>query len=170
MIQNKIKSAFCNINAPRLKGLLQFWAPAKTPGLLSTSEQPFALEYLYPYFHNYRLCSLNYKYSIDGRRNKVEPMIINGLLDAAFLNGFPEIVLDLRDYQGSPLVDKAIECGLASLILLPVFYPSENNSTSCVGVVECSMKVSGLSKFFDELKRALEVCGSYTNCILINDI
>ncbi|GJT47876.1 hypothetical protein Tco_0974033 [Tanacetum coccineum] len=149
VLVTKIICAFCNVNVVRFKGLIQFWAPVKTREkvLLSTSIQPFSLENFDPRPHKYRLFCINNKVHI-------EKDISNGPQAMAFLNRFPQVVLDLRVHKGSPLVDKALDCGFTSVILLPVFY--QNN---CVGVVECCMNLTGLVEFFNELKLALERAG-----------
>lgn len=73
---------------------------------------------------------MNSQYSIDyvnkvGVEEKKDPntMIISGGLPAsAFLNHFPEVVLDLRVHQGreNPFVDLALECEFTCSIMLLV--------------------------------------------------
>lgn len=167
MIHDKIKSAFCDVKAARLNGLIQFWAPTTTSGrvLLSTSHHPFAVEYLDPVLQKYRLCCLKYQYNVgngdDDVTNNQAEIINSGPPATAFFNHIPEVVMDLKLHKGkSTLVDKALNLGFSGLILLPVFYdqnPSSSNSF-CAGVVECCMKFSiTLPVILNELKRALEV-------------
>nr|XP_043635597.1 protein NLP4-like [Erigeron canadensis] len=167
-IHGKVKSAFSSIDVPRLKGLIQFWAPlATTEGrhLLSTSDQPFVLEDLDPRLCKYRLHSVRYQYSIDDHNDNTS-IISNGFVATAFHNRFPEVLLDLRQMISiedgrstkDPLVYSALNCDLTSSILFPIFY----HSSSCVGVVECCMKVTGLLIIFNQLKSALERVGLTT--------
>nr|XP_043626622.1 protein NLP4-like isoform X2 [Erigeron canadensis] len=146
-----------------LKGVLQFWAPLKTSCgrlILSTSSQPFTFAYLNSLRHKYRLSSLNYRSTIidDYTEFQENPKIITGPPATAFLNRFP-VVLDLSVHQHDPLVRSALECGLTCSLLLPVFiHPSQTASSCCAGVVECSVKRSGLV-IFNQLKTALERVG-----------
>lgn len=49
--------------------------------------------------------------------------LINGPVANAFLKHLPQVVKDLRVYKckGNPLVDSALDCGLTSSMMLPVF-------------------------------------------------
>ncbi|KAJ0491591.1 putative PB1 domain-containing protein [Helianthus annuus] len=81
-------------------------------------------------------------------------MIISGAPPAtAYLNLFPEVVLDLGLHRGTPLVDLALECELTCFMMIPVF-----SEAGCVGVVEVSMRIPGdLIVIFNDLKRELKV-------------
>ncbi|GKD29424.1 hypothetical protein Tco_1240202 [Tanacetum coccineum] len=150
VVEEKIISAFCDIAVPRLPGLLQFWSLGQTDNgirFVSCTDQPFALEDLDPRHHFYR-------YTIEEK----DWLIENSPVATAFLNRFPDVVLDLRSLRGTPLVEVALRCGFTSLILLPVF----DHNSSCVGVVECCMKVAYLFIFLQELKSALERAGLST--------
>ncbi|MFS7951214.1 hypothetical protein Hanom_Chr07g00592281 [Helianthus anomalus] len=109
----------------------------------------------------FQSCCTKYRYSVvegDSSDNP-PPWFISGggPVVTAFLNHFPEVVLDLRALQGSdPLVDCGLECDLMCCVMLPVFHVG---SSDCVGVVECSMKhPTLLLPMFNELKCELEVC------------
>ncbi|GJY11623.1 hypothetical protein Tco_0380932 [Tanacetum coccineum] len=175
-IREKIKSSFCNLYSSSLNGLIQFWAPVKTTygrWILSTFDQPFALEHVDSRgIHKYRSSCMKYHYCINkdvndaNNNNEVEvehddddPMIISGGAPAyAFVNRLPEVVINLRgvDEGMDPLMCCALECELTCFLMLPVFYHPSDQSSSCVGVVECSMKQAGVLQVFGELKRALE--------------
>lgn len=170
-VHEKIKTMFSIFFSPQMSGLMQFWAPAPSSSsttrlqLLSTSCQPFALDNLDNLrLFNYRIFSINHSLQyIDG----------DDPLTTAFRTHFSEVVLDLRKISGnrtSPLVDKAIDCGLTCLILLPVFYhPSRHHQTSkysssCVGVVECCINApSDLQPLFRFLNLALKVSSSFSS-------
>lgn len=165
VIHQKIKAAFCKVDSPHLDGLIQFWAPIETDcrrRLLSTSDQPFSLEYRDSCFHKYRLCCMKYQYSIDVNNIEVEddPMVITGGAAASSFQNHLPLVVYFKVHQGrsnSPLIRSALKYQLTSLFL-PVFYSSQS-FPSCVGVVECSlMKGFGLLVIFNKLKTALEVC------------
>ncbi|GJZ66097.1 hypothetical protein Tco_0622793, partial [Tanacetum coccineum] len=172
VVEEKIISAFCDIAVPRLPGLLQFWSLGQTDNgirFVSCTDQPFALEDLDPRHHFYRLACIKFRCNIDHddnydpyKRYTVEEkgwLIENSPVATAFLNRFPDVVLDLRSLRGTtPLVEVALRCGFTSLILLPVF----DHNSSCVGVVECCMKVAYLFIFLQELKSALERAGLST--------
>lgn len=137
---------------PPVKGILQFWSSSGET--LSCSDQPFSFSYFNSRHHKYRLTCINYQYNIEQLEVADDPMIISSPPATAFLNRFPQVVVDLTTLkQDSPLVRSALECGLTSSFLLPVFYPS---LSSCVGVVECTVKRSCLL-IFSRLKSALEV-------------
>lgn len=150
----------------RLKGLIQFWVPVERDGfrLLSAIDQPFVLEDLDPRLCKYRLFCVKKHYSIDDVYNNIQvddeddddddDIMITPA--TAFTNLFPEIIVDLRVNKGNTFVDCALDCELTSSILLPVF--NNQTTSSCVGVVECCMRVNGLFIVFNELKHALEVC------------
>ncbi|GKD87820.1 hypothetical protein Tco_1358974, partial [Tanacetum coccineum] len=129
---------------------------------LSCSDQPFALEEFDPRHHFYRLCSIKVRCNIDRDDNYVpKPDVKDWIIDnSPFLNRFPDVVFDLRSLRGkiAPLVEAAFYCGFTSLILLPVF----DHNSSCVGVVEFSIKVSYLFMFLRELRSALERAGLST--------
>nr|XP_043619194.1 uncharacterized protein LOC122591062 [Erigeron canadensis] len=117
----------------------------KSSTTLSTSCQPFALDDLAnPTLFDYRLFSTSY------RPLPSDQSVVDDPLATAFLTRFPQVVLDLRKiaHNGSPLVNKAVDCGLTCLILLPVFHhPLRHRSYStysCVGVVECCINVPPL--------------------------
>lgn len=174
MINDKIKSAFSIVNTTLpLNGLIiQFWAPivsTKTGKLLlSSSLQPFSFAILNRRIRAYRNGSFKYQYSINNndkvKEGDVDVITSGGPLVNAFLNHFPEVVMDLKAHKakGNTLVDCALKFELTCSIFLPVFY---RTSSSCVGVVECSMRRSnGLLLVFNDLKHALKV---YCCCHLI---
>nr|XP_043613939.1 protein NLP7-like [Erigeron canadensis] len=134
-----LQRAFTQFQSAPLNGLLQFWAPAVDETgpshlPLSTSQQPFSLDVLgNPRLVEYRLFSINHRLQHDPHA-------------AVFRDPFSVAVLNLRTYAHKgrgphPLVDKAIDCGLDTLLLLPVFclYPP---GSSCIGVVECCINTS----------------------------
>ncbi|XP_023749269.1 protein NLP6 [Lactuca sativa] len=166
VIHNKIKSSFYKFELTLydFDGIIQFWAPVNTGGrrFLTTSDQPFAINYLNTGLDKFRLSSLRYRYSIDVNKLDVEddPMIITGAPASAFLNQLPELVLDLKAHHGCPLVRSAMECDLLAYIVLPICDPSQN---CCVGVVECFMKRCDCSLvIFNQLNQALEKVGLRT--------
>ncbi|KAJ9555723.1 hypothetical protein OSB04_010337 [Centaurea solstitialis] len=161
LIQDKIKCAFQDLQLDFFyRGLIQFWASVSVCGrrLLTTSDQPFILSTRYNDHGKYRLCCLNYTYCVDAMNNVgvVEDdvrMISDGAAVKAFLNGTPELLPDLKEW--TPLVSSAIECGLASCVMLPVFDPAQS---CCVGVVEaCSSSSTDFLEVFNKLNTALEV-------------
>nr|XP_043610829.1 protein NLP4-like [Erigeron canadensis] len=175
-IHEKIKTVISNVSSNLNGRFIQFWAPVvkiTAPGtsrrVLSTANQPFAShEDDNSCFETYRLSCLKYLFSIDddmhydnyefeegGNR-----MLITRCGPAApFLNRLPSVVNALVTY--SPLVIAALRCGIRKSLFLPVFYghPAQR-STSCVGVVECSVKPqSGLLGIFKILITSLERVG-----------
>ncbi|KAL4592735.1 hypothetical protein LXL04_005739 [Taraxacum kok-saghyz] len=167
VIHEKIRSSFYKFDLTLydFDGLIQFWAPVTTAGrrLLTTSDQPFAVNYLDTGLDKFRLCSLNYRYNIDVNKLDVdnETTIISGAPASAFLNHLPEVVLDLKAHDnGCPLVRSALECDLMAYIVLPVHDPCQR---CCVGVVECFMKRSDCSLvIFNKLNESLEGVGLST--------
>ncbi|KAL4592737.1 hypothetical protein LXL04_005741 [Taraxacum kok-saghyz] len=159
LVHNAIKSAFSKVDLCYFDGFIQFWAPVEAGGksLLTTYDQPFAVQYLNSGIEKYRLCSLSYQYNIDASKLEVEdvPFIINGAVANAFLNHLAEVVLDLRVHHGSPLALSALACEFICSFLLPICDPSQSR---CVGVVECcATKLDHLFKIFNDLNRALKV-------------
>ncbi|KAJ0817288.1 hypothetical protein HanPI659440_Chr00c07g0717711 [Helianthus annuus] len=139
--------------------VLCFWRPLDDGGggrlVLEANRNPYAVS---PYNRRlqdkYRVSSAKYLFSIDERDNNPAWIITGGPVVTAFLNRFPEVVLDMRDHQGSPLAVCGLECDLKCCVMLPVFHSA---SSECVGVVECSMKHPALLlPIFIELKRELE--------------
>lgn len=73
--------------------------------------------------------------------------------------GNPEVVVDMvhNKWKGNQLMDYALKYELTCSFMLPVFC---QGSSSCVGVVECSMQCSSsLLVMFNQLKLALEQAG-----------
>ncbi|PWA64598.1 NIN-like protein [Artemisia annua] len=62
----------------------------------------------------------------------------------------------------------ALECELTGSLTLPVFHHPSDQSSSCVGFVEYSMKQACVLQVFSELKRALETVGLSTYIIYKN--
>ncbi|KAJ0724359.1 hypothetical protein HanPI659440_Chr12g0446871 [Helianthus annuus] len=164
----KIYSAFEGVKSfPFKRIIFQFWRPLDDGEgrlVLESYRNAFAVS---PYNRRlrdkYRVCSTKYQYSIDQGDNKINHhawIISGGPVVTAFLNRFPEVVLDMRDHQGSPLAVCGLECDLKCCVMLPVFHSA---SSECVGVVECSTKHPALLlPIFIELKRELERVGLLT--------
>ncbi|GKB73371.1 hypothetical protein Tco_0934783 [Tanacetum coccineum] len=101
--------------------------------------------------------------NIDRDDNYVpKPDVKDWIIDnSPFLNRFPDVVFDLRSLRGkiAPLVEAAFYCGFTSLILLPVF----DHNSSCVGVVEFSIKtIPALKLATYEIEVALKtLCESH---------
>lgn len=159
-LNKKIFLAFRNVKLFRLKRIiLQFWRPVKTTSgmrLLSCHRNPYAFAIVNQRLLKYRSLCSRYHYCIDDDWGEVDdPMTITGAPPSrAFLNHFPEVVLDLTLHRGTPLVDLALECELTCFVMLPVF-----DGTCCLGVVEVSMRdPARLVVIFNELKRELKVC------------
>ncbi|KAF5776496.1 hypothetical protein HanXRQr2_Chr12g0524891 [Helianthus annuus] len=156
----KIYSAFEGLKSfPFKRTFFQFWRPLDDGGggrlVLEANRNPYAVS---PYNRRlqdkYRVSSAKYLFSIDERNNNPAWIISGGPVVTAFLNRFPEVVLDMRDHQGSPLAVCGLECDLKCCVMLPVFHSA---SSECVGVVECSTKHPALLlPIFIELKRELE--------------
>ncbi|KAK9053937.1 hypothetical protein SSX86_025012 [Deinandra increscens subsp. villosa] len=155
----KIYSAFAGVKSFPLKRMIfQFWRPRTHDGRLvfECGLNPFAV-----CIHNQGLCdiyrakSVVYKYSIIDEGENPPWIISGGPLTTAFLNHFPEVVLDRRVGRGSdPLVDYRLECDLTCCVMLPIF---DGDDQSCRGVVECSMNHPALLlPIFNELKRQLQ--------------
>nr|GEW78922.1 hypothetical protein [Tanacetum cinerariifolium] len=108
-VEEKLISAFCDVVVPRLPGLLQFWSLGQTDNgirFVSCTDQPFALEDLDPRHHFYR--------------NTVEEkdwIIENSPIATAFLNGFQDVVLDLREPASVRIMYKNL-CHLRCLLLV----------------------------------------------------
>ncbi|XP_076958504.1 protein NLP6-like [Bidens hawaiensis] len=159
----KLHSAFEGVKCFPFKTIIfQFWRPTVSDRgrpLLESFRNADAFPPL-RLLYKYRVCSTRYHYSLDdggGDVRRPDWIISGGPVIAAFLNHYPEVVLDMRALSGSPLVDVALECDLTCCVMLPVFYAS---SSECLGVVECSMKrPSLLLPVFNEMKRELEKVG-----------
>ncbi|KAI3821276.1 hypothetical protein L1987_08840 [Smallanthus sonchifolius] len=111
VVDERIHSAFRNVKSFPLKRIIiQFWRPVKTSGgvgVLSCYGNPYALSPVNHRLRKYRSFCSKYYYSIDKAHG---PMTIRGSPPAsAFLNHFPELVLDLRVHRGTPLVDLALQ-------------------------------------------------------------
>lgn len=156
----KIYSAFMHAKSFPLQTIIfQFWRQRTVHGrlLLGCSHSSYAV-LIYSALHGkYRSHCIKYKYSIDNPNRCSNPpwIISGGPVVTAFLNHFPEVIVDLRSHQGSnPLVDCALECGFSCCVMLPIF----DRQSSIIGVVECSMQHPALLlPMFNELKHELEV-------------
>ncbi|KAI7734510.1 hypothetical protein M8C21_004366 [Ambrosia artemisiifolia] len=157
----KIHSAFEAVKSfPFKRIIFQFWRPQTEGGrrVLESSRNAYAFAPCDRLLKNkYWGRCMKYKYSIDEGEDNPDWIISGGPVATAFLNRSLEVVLDLRAYRGSPLVDYGLECGLTCCVMVPVFY---GGSFECLGVVECSMKHRGLLvPIVYELKRELERVG-----------
>ncbi|KAK1425245.1 hypothetical protein QVD17_20593 [Tagetes erecta] len=154
----KIFSAFVRAKSfPLHRIIFQFWRQRAVGGrmVLDCSRSSYAV-LIYNLLHaKYRSLCIKYKYSIDNPNANPPWIISGGPVVTAFLNHFPEVIVDLRSYQGSnPLVDCALECGFLCCMMLPIF---DHDSRCIIGVVECSMKHHALLlPIFNDLKRELE--------------
>ncbi|KAK9050777.1 hypothetical protein SSX86_030253 [Deinandra increscens subsp. villosa] len=156
----KICAAFSGVKSfPFKKMIFQFWRPRAEGGrlVLECYRNPHAVSLFDRLLGGqYRSLCTKYRYSIDDpNSNPNPPWIISagGPVATAFLNRYPEVVLDLSVHRGSPLVDCGLDCDLACGVMLPVF----DDKSSCVGVIECSMKNPAfLLPVFNELRRGLE--------------
>ncbi|KAJ0724358.1 putative PB1 domain-containing protein [Helianthus annuus] len=167
-VKEKILSAFRNVKSLPLKRIIiQFWEPLEIIAgvrVLSCFGNPFALSPLNYRLRKYRSHCVRYYYAIiihhnnDGLQVDHPDMIITGAPPAtAYLNLFPEVVLDLGLHQGTPLVDLALECELTCFMMIHVF-----SEAGCVGVVEVSMRIpADLIVIFNDLKRQLKEVGLY---------
>ncbi|KAL8244972.1 hypothetical protein R6Q59_011230 [Mikania micrantha] len=156
VVNKKIYSAFRGVKSLPFKTImLQYWrTPRKR--LLGCYHTPYAQSVFHRRLVKYRSRSVLYLHSIDGMIDGEYPpkIITGGLPVTAFLNHFPEVVLDLRVHQGTPLVDLALECDLTCCMMLPIFY---RYYSQCLGVVECSMTHPALLlPIFNDLKCELE--------------
>ncbi|KAJ9555842.1 hypothetical protein OSB04_010456 [Centaurea solstitialis] len=165
-IQEKIKALFNYMYLE--EGVLQFWAPVLTTlgrrWLLTTSDQPFAIQKESDGGKKYRSCSVRYQYNLDINSdvydidwlcsykckynvedmNKTshiaveeDPTITYGGPSRAFVHRMPVFLPDLRVHQTSPLDSCALQCGMRCSVFLPVLDPS-GTTPWCLGVVECS--------------------------------
>ncbi|KAJ0504012.1 hypothetical protein HanHA89_Chr12g0454641 [Helianthus annuus] len=164
-VKEKILSAFRNVKSFPLKRIIiQFWEPLEIIAgvrVLSCFGNPFALSPVNYRLRKYRSLCVRYYYAIilnnnDGLQVDHPDMIISGAPPAtAYLNLFPEVVLDLGLHRGTPLVDLALECELTCFMMIPVF-----SEAGCVGVVEVSMRIpADLIVIFNDLKRQLKEVG-----------
>ncbi|KAI7730883.1 hypothetical protein M8C21_006908 [Ambrosia artemisiifolia] len=165
-VNTKIHFAFEAMKLfPFKRMLFQFWrliTDDEDNGrqLLETRHNVYAVSpYNRPLREIYRATCVKYQYSIiqeGDHNNDPAPWIISGgPFATAFLNRFPEVVLDRKGY--SPLAVSALECELRCCVIVPVF---SSRSSDCLGVIECSMKHPGfLLPVFNELRRELEMVG-----------
>ncbi|KAJ0491594.1 putative PB1 domain-containing protein [Helianthus annuus] len=159
VVDKKILHAFKGVKSFPLKRIIiQFWRPETIGGkrLLACYGCPYALSLANHRLWKYRSRCIKYYYSIDDLGVPDDPMTISGAPPAtAFLNHFPEVVLDLRIHRGTPLVDLALECELTCFMMIPVF-----SETGCVGIVEVSMRIpADLLVIFNDIKRELKRAG-----------
>ncbi|KAI3687546.1 hypothetical protein L1987_81243 [Smallanthus sonchifolius] len=157
VLNKKILHVFCNAKSFPLKRIIfQFWRPItiRNKRLLSCDGNPYASSHVNLRLSKYRSACCRYGYSIDDY--DVSMTISGAPPSTAFLNHIPEVVLDLSLHRGTPLVDLALECELTCFMMLPVF---DETSTSCVGVIEVSMRLPGLVVIFNELNRELKRVG-----------
>ncbi|KAI7751679.1 hypothetical protein M8C21_008453 [Ambrosia artemisiifolia] len=159
----RIFSAFEGVKSFRFKRMFfQFWRLIADDDGRQLLESLGCVYAVSPYnrclLHKYRASCIKYQYSIQELDDDDPAWIITGgPFAAAFLNRFPEVVMDLRVLRGSPLAVCALECELMCSVILPVLY---SGSSDCVGVIECSMKHPALLlPIFNELKRELERVG-----------
>ncbi|KAL2230061.1 UNVERIFIED_CONTAM: Protein NLP6 [Sesamum indicum] len=113
--------------------LVQFWAPKTAGGrcFLTTSGQPFAVDWLCKGFCWYRKHCSSHDYLVDGEANEAEL----GPPGRVFQSGLPESSPDLRLYSTKeyPLRNQALSCGIKGYMALPVF---DLLGQDCVGVLE----------------------------------
>ncbi|PWA67540.1 NIN-like protein [Artemisia annua] len=158
MINDKIKSAFSNIY--HHSGLIvQFWAPVGKH-LLSTSDQPFAVNVLHKKFIEYRRLCVEHVYDIDVNSNNNSNF--RSTPASAFLNRFPEIAIGRSfDHKVDPLVRYAFqEFSWTNFIMIPIFCPSQTSSSSdCIGVIECSSWFTDRAHLFNEFNMKIKEVG-----------
>ncbi|KAK9079578.1 hypothetical protein SSX86_001251 [Deinandra increscens subsp. villosa] len=154
----KILLAFDNVKSLPLNSIIiQFWSPVTAIDgrrALSCSRNPFALSKANHRLWKYRTSCVKYYYSLNGSGDA--RTIIGGPPCTALRHHFPEVVLDLRAHQGTPMVDLALESELSCFMMLPVF----KQSGSCIGVIEVSARLPpDLAIIFNELNRKLKIVG-----------
>ncbi|KAJ9555680.1 hypothetical protein OSB04_010294 [Centaurea solstitialis] len=114
---------------------------------LKTFGQPFAIANPDEATMKYMLRSLNHGYNA---------YIDDDEVCGALKNNEPELIMDLRVLEVSPMRTYALECRLRYSLVLPVFYPHEQRI--CVGVVECCTKRPyDLFAYLVKVNAALEV-------------
>ncbi|KAJ9555844.1 hypothetical protein OSB04_010458 [Centaurea solstitialis] len=188
-VQEKITSVFYYVYLE--EGVVQFWSPVQTTGgrwILTTSDQPFAIQKESNGGRKYRSCSVRYQYNLNMNSpgydidmlcsykwkynveymNKIsliaveeDPTVIYGGPSTAFNSRMPVFLPDLRVHRTSPLDSCALQCGMRCSVFLPVFDPC--GTSSCVGVVECSMpSCSVLVSMFDSFREEFQKQGLQT--------
>uniref|UniRef100_A0A5B7CAL6 Uncharacterized protein n=1 Tax=Davidia involucrata TaxID=16924 RepID=A0A5B7CAL6_DAVIN len=157
----QIKSALQHLEFRESEGyhiLIQYWTPVMIGGhyLLTTCNQPFALTHLRNDLFEYRFCSLDYKFIVDGGESKEEDI---GVLGRVFRQRSPECTLNVQYYSRKeyPQFNDALRCNIRGYSAFPVFEPS---GQCCVGVLE--LVTTTLEDVFDigeDVSRALEEVG-----------
>ena len=111
--------------------IIQFWVPVRNDNneeQLSNAGQPFAVSKLHQGFEGYR--------------NRDMPPTY------AYRTGMSELLL------GATVEPFGIEASY----MVPIWRPSENSSSCCVGVIECSVVCMAMGlEFVNTMNRALEV-------------
>ncbi|KAL0349010.1 UNVERIFIED_CONTAM: protein NLP6 [Sesamum angustifolium] len=112
-----------------------FWSPEQEelegPQTISSTCQPFAVDWLCKGFCWYRKHCSTHDYLVDSEANEAEL----GPPGRVFRSGLPESSPDLRLYSTKdyPLRNQALSCGIKGYMALPVFDLLGQN---CIGVLE----------------------------------
>ncbi|CAI0382115.1 unnamed protein product [Linum tenue] len=113
--------------------LVQIWVPTDRMGrrVLTTYNQPFALDGSSQMLANYRDISINYQFSAEEEDSKD----LVGMPGRVFLRKVPEWSPDVRFFRSEeyPRVDHARQHNVCGTLAVPVF---EQQSKSCLGVIE----------------------------------
>ncbi|KAJ6931712.1 hypothetical protein NC652_015023 [Populus alba x Populus x berolinensis] len=134
--------------------LIQIWVPVNRGGrrVLTTHDQPFALDPSCERLASYRDISVKYQFSAEeDSKDSV------GMPGRVFLGKVPEWTPDVRFFRNDeyPRVNHAQQCDVRGTLALPVF---EQGSRTCMGVIEV-VTTSQKIKYLPELEsvcKALE--------------
>ncbi|KAK4351828.1 hypothetical protein RND71_027346 [Anisodus tanguticus] len=134
--------------------LLQLWVPINRDGrrVLSTTNQPFLLDFNCPRLANYREVSVNYQFPANEDSKEIV-----GLPGRVFADKVPEWTPDVRFFRSEeyPRVEHAQQYDVRGTLAVPVF---EQGSRNCLGVIEAVMTTQKI-KYLPELEsvcKALE--------------
>ncbi|PWA40411.1 PB1 domain, RWP-RK domain protein [Artemisia annua] len=144
--------------------LVQSWAPVKNKGhyVLTTSGQPFVFDPNCTGLHQYRMASLMYVFSLDGKTD--------GELDVpgrVFRHKLPEWTPNVQYYSDKeyPRLNHALSYNVRGTLALPVFEPS---GQSCVGVLELILTSQAINyaPVVDKICKALETVNLKSSNVL----
>ncbi|CAL5438795.1 unnamed protein product [Camellia sinensis] len=128
----KIKSFFRELRFLQEQVLVQFWKALEFGGgyLLTTKDQPFALNTTHEGLCSYRLISVDYQFYVDGESDECL-----GLPGRVFQYQRPEFTPNVRYYSCKeyPQRDRAVNSNIWGSLALPVF---DASGWGCVGVLE----------------------------------
>ncbi|KAJ8772798.1 hypothetical protein K2173_027975 [Erythroxylum novogranatense] len=134
--------------------LVQIWVPVNREGrrVLTTHDQPFALDPSSRKLARYRDISVNYQFSAEENAKEFA-----GLPGRVFLDKIPEWSPDVRFFRSDeyPRVDHAQQHDVRGSLALPVFAQGSRNCLGVVEVVMTSQKIK-YSPDLESVRKALE--------------